>query len=66
MMAASVTKVAPRFAKDTTPTTTSSAASSPCAMRQPVDEDTAPIVISLTAATRQYTPNSTATAATVV
>ena len=40
MMAASVTKVAPRFAKDTTPTTTSSAASSPCAMRQPVDEDT--------------------------
>ena len=45
MMAASVTKVAPKFAKDTTPTTTSSAASSPCAMRQPVDEDTAPIMI---------------------
>ena len=35
-------------------------------MRQPVDEDTVAIMISLTAATRQYTPNNTATASTVV
>ena len=52
--------------KDTTPTTTNSAASSPCAMRQPADEDSAPIMTSLTAATRQYPPNNTATAATVL